>query len=517
MDTLWGHFYDSVLRPVLDRLFDEVHGPLLWAALWATGTLAVVAATDGTDAIWQPWPLAVAGGGALLAFGAGLAWTSRIQPLVLVAPFLAATDSAAEEAQAAHTRVLDALRQAAERLGEEPRWAVDVFERSVDPGSAAAALRRTKSRRSPVLIAGKVGRDSAGLTFEVRILTPRRQLQWRPDAATSTRVSIPTPHLEEHLDRSRQALVDQATATALLALGVALLLRGERERARAVLTAHPAPSALMLFYAALAAWQDDRTQESETLAERSWQLAPFAPTAALAAVVGFSSGREENARAWRERLTSAPAPGPHWAPFIHRLDELAVGYFAADTLDQTTAQLEDIDRRAERQKDELTAQHAAENAARDLVREGQDEAALQVLESSPGQLPLRGRVLHALLSARTGRPDAAARAADLERDLEHADAPEHHWERLALAYAALEDPTSFARAWRRALHAGAAEFGLAHAQQMAVMMPHLHSSADIPPAFWDHPDVADVLAEFAAPEDDDEQEEDPPGSGPPPA
>ena len=185
MGSLGEQFYDSVIRPVMPRLFDEVHGPILWAGLWITGWLALVTARDGKDAIWATGPLVVAGAGAVVAALAGWWWIRRVQSLVLVAPFLFDSEAAAAEASAVHGRIVDALRTAAEQVGDDPHWAVKEFDRAVDPGDAAAALRRVRSSRAPVLVAGKVRVDSGQAYWEVRILTPDGQLQWRPDASAS--------------------------------------------------------------------------------------------------------------------------------------------------------------------------------------------------------------------------------------------------------------------------------------------------------------------------------------------
>ena len=368
MGSLGEQFYDSVIRPVMARLFDEVHGPILWAVLWITGWLALVTARDGKDAIWTTGPLVVAAAGAVVAALAGWWWIRRVQSLVLVAPFVSDSEAAAAEASAVHARIVDALRAAAEQVGDDPQWAVKEFGRAVDPGDAAAALRRVRSSRAPVLVAGKVRVDSGQAYWEVRILTPDGQLQWRPDAATSTRVSVPVPELHTATEPTRAAVTLQATGTATLALGIALLLKGQSDKARTVLTMGNITTPLSLFYAALAAWQLDREDEAQQLATRSWELVPFAPTAALAAIASFNSGRVDDARAWRERWMQAPRSNSTWAEFLRNLELLALTYFTADHLAETMSKIAAIDQGAAQQSAALEALFASDDRARDLVR-----------------------------------------------------------------------------------------------------------------------------------------------------
>lgn len=492
MITALDHLYDAILRPRLDLLYGKVHGPAFAAACWIIAVFAVVWWRDGRDAMARPQPVGTALLGAAVVWLIARWWISRIRPLVLVANFVAAGgESAAEEASAFRDRIMDAIRDSADVGEKSHRLQVRGIEGTVDPHDPGDWLGRAKSLRAPVLVAGKVRVDSGEWHWDVRVLTVRQQVEWSGGAKAGRRsATLPAQEIPANGSGTRGDLSTSIAVTAKQAAGIALLAKHQDQAAYDVLTSGSHTTPLALFYAAVAAMRMDRWEQALEAATQSFGAVAFSPSAAVAAIASFNMDGSQDGRAWLQRMTDAPQPGPGWDEFLTNVQYLALGHGIADIGTTLADDVSTIQARAERERDIIMDRWAARESARLHLYNGNYEGVLQSHAKPPEDDRPADMAMYAVALAHLERPEAPEYAARTEdavgATLPAADGAED----LTEAYARLGMPESFARVWEWVLAAKARTGGRSGViGEIVTSEHHLAWAGD---EFWAHPAVRAV-------------------------
>jgi hypothetical protein len=221
-------------------------------------------------------PLAVAAVGAALVWVAARWWVARTRPLIYVAMFVSAGAlTAADEASALQYRIMDSIESDARHL-ERPGVIVKPLGLPIDVRTdRAKALRRARSSRAAVVIAGSVRSDPGETHMAVHVLT-RDQAKLRPIDQTDRTMPFNMPIESQAVERAH--LSADVARLARLALGLALMQEGRLDAADTVLAPNgQATDALMRFYGALVAYLREDHETARIRADASFAQFAWAP------------------------------------------------------------------------------------------------------------------------------------------------------------------------------------------------------------------------------------------------
>lgn len=503
MSRFGDDFYESVLKAPLGRVFAWVQGPILWAVIWVVVILSAFYWWNGKEALLAPLPLGLAAAGAVVALAAGGWWTSRIRPLIVVAKFETIGSLASGEADGIRDRIVDALREQAEGVGERQRWIVRTLTHVVDPGDPREYVKGAKSQRAPVLVAGKLRVDPGQWVCTVQIITPVEQLEWRPDQSKPVRIELPTALLEKQGEGKRLEITAITVATATLALGLAFLAKGNYQQAYVLLRRES--GSLALFYAGLAAFMMEDFTAALGSAQSSWSVEPFRPTGALSAAAAYQLGQADLGLEWIARRNQQPAVTGEWAQLVADLEPLSTGHGVAAVLINMQEKIDENQKTVDRAIEQFMRTDEVNTRSEDAyqaMNEGDYERILS-LTPSPGPDEPRTLAAFAAAAAHLGR-DNAPELAQAAEEAVAADSDHDGLAYLVETYAALGAPESFARPWEQLL---ARDFRKSAALAVArVSWAKIKFVEVVSSGFWEHPDVAKVTHKYLSLAGDEEED-----------